>query len=647
MTLEASCVMKIRRKPLSSKGFVGAAAVALALAGGVVAVGPQQASASTGGGYTRLISGSGTAAFGGTVNGPEGLQFPEVRGGDSDEVAPPSTVTITDRSLSRPGRSGASAGSGSVSKSNTGLVSSFDGLNHRDNRLASGGNQFSLEPPDQGLCVGNGKVLEAVNDVMRVYDTHGNALTAATALNAFYGYAPAINRTTLQFGPFVTDPSCIFDGATQRWFLTVLTLDTDPSTGDFVGTNHLDLAVSTSSDPAGSWHVYRIPVQDNGTAGTPNHHCDGGFCIGDYPHIGADANGFYITTNEYELFADGFTGAQIYAFSKQALAANATSVAVTQFDTAGMDNGNPGFTIWPAQSPVGDFATAAGGTEYFLSSNAAEEANGNGTSSSLLVWGLTNTSSLSGSPALTLSHVRLGVNPYAVPPRSAQKAGSVPLADCLNEASCARLILGKADRFTEVESPLDSNDTRMQQVMWANGKLWGALDTALTVGGVNHAGIEWFVVRPTVKTDGTIGATLALNGYSGVAGNNLIYPAIGVTSSGRGVMAFTVVGADHYPSAGYAGIDAISGVGAVHVAAEGLGPQDGFSGYRAFGDPPRPRWGDYGAAAVDGNVIWIASEYIGQTCTLAQYTAAPFGSCGGTRTALANWGTRISEVSVQ
>ncbi len=32
----------------------------------------------------------------------------------------------------------------------------FNGVNHRDQRLANGGNQFSVEPPDQGMCVGNG-----------------------------------------------------------------------------------------------------------------------------------------------------------------------------------------------------------------------------------------------------------------------------------------------------------------------------------------------------------------------------------------------------------------------------------------------------------------------------------------------------------
>jgi len=123
---------------------------------------------------------------------------------------------------------------------------------------------------------------------------------------------------------------------------------------------------------------------------------------------------------------------------------------------------------------------------------------------------------------------------------------------------------------------------------------------------------------------------------------------VAATSSGRGVIAFTVVGADYYPSAGYASIDASVGAGDIHVAAAGLGPQDGFSGYGFYASNPghpRPRWGDYGAAALDGSSIWLASEYIGQTCTLSQYLAAPVGSCGGTRATLGNWGTRISKVT--
>jgi hypothetical protein len=471
-------------------------------------------------------------------------------------------------------------------------------------------------------------------------------LIGVTDLNTFYGYPAAINRSTGVRGPFVTDPSCYFDQPTQRWFHVVLTLDTHPN-GSFTGNNHLDLAVSQTSDPTGKWTIYRIPVQDDGTQGTPNHGCSKGPCLGDYPHIGADANGFYITTNEYSFFGPEFIAAQIYAFSKSALASGVSNIAVTQFDTVGAVNGNPGFTVWPASTPGTAYETAAGGTEYFLSSDAAAEANGTGISSDLIVWALTNTQSLNtASPALNLSHSVLTVNPYAIPPHSDQKAGDFPLGQCLNTPACSTFLNGEPDKFApEVESHLDSNDTRMQQVTFANGKLWGALDSALTLNGVNKAGIEWFIVKPSVSPSG-VGGKVALQGYLGLANNNLTYPAIGVTNSGRGVMAFTLVGADNYPSAGYVAIDANAGVGDIHVAAAGLGPDDGFTSYKYYvGNPPRTRWVDYGAAVADGNSIWIASEYIGQTCTLAQYEAAPFGSCGGTRTSLGNWDTRISKLT--
>jgi hypothetical protein len=100
------------------------------------------------------------------------------------------------------------------------------GLNFHDQRFANGGNQFSVEPPDQALCAGNGFVVESVNDVIQVYDSVGNALLnggQAVDLNTFYGYPAAINRTTGARGPSITDPVCIYDqairrsGASYRW----------------------------------------------------------------------------------------------------------------------------------------------------------------------------------------------------------------------------------------------------------------------------------------------------------------------------------------------------------------------------------------------------------------------------------------------
>jgi hypothetical protein len=620
---------------------------------------------------------------------------------DSDAGPDPFSGTITARSLSRANGNGAAAAASSArAKSTPHFVSGFEGLNLFQQRFARGGNQFTVEPPDQGMCVGNGFIIEAVNDVLNVYNTAGQSVlpdnTAtnvvsgfptdvnhAVDLNSFYGYAPAINRATGVRAQFVTDPTCLFDAATQRFFVVSLTLETRPN-GSFTHVNHLDLAVSQTADPTGKWNIYRTDVTNDGSNPDKSNACP---CLGDYPHIGADANGIYITTNAYPWDGNGFDGAQIYAFSKAQLAAGAANVTMQHIDTFGRVNApsdagatQPGFTLWPAQSPGTDqFEPANNGTEYFLSSNAADEANvpvvgsgGPGTSKQLVVWTLGNTASLnSATPALTLTNKILSVGQYATPPKQQQPGSgaapgtNAPQGLCINDTTtptiagvgCWKLLFNPpAPAHNEVVSRPDSNDTRMQQVMFANGKLWGSLDTALTFGTANRAGIEWFIVNPAA-------GKLALQGYLGAAGHDFTYPAIGVTASGRGVMAFTATGDTLFPSAAYAPIDAIAGTGAWAVVPGGRGaaPDDGFTSYKSqVGNPPRTRWGDYGAAAVDGNSIWVASEYVAHACDYATWGGRFFGAAtgdnklgtcaarpgaAGPRSALGNWSTRISKLT--
>lgn len=595
----------------------------------------------------------------------------------------------------------------SKAKSHPQFQTGFAGLNHYQQRYSRGGNQFSLEPPDQALCVGNGYILEATNDVLNIFNSAGHSVlpdnTAtnivagfprdvnhAVDLNSFYGYAPAINRATGVAGPFITDPTCVYDAATGRFFLVVLTLDTLPN-GAFTHGNHLDLAVSDSSNPTGSWSVYQINVIGDGSNSDPDNACP---CLGDYPHIGADAYNIYLTTNAYPWEGNGFAGAQVYAVNKWDLAAG-TATAYAHFDTYGTvaapsDDTNdpthqPGFTVWPAQSPgANNFNLNNGGTEYFLSSNAADEAKrpvsgtgGNYQSSQIVLWTLTNASNLA---SATLGNVVVSSEAYSLPPRQQQPGtGTVadatttpgaPVGDCLNDSTtvtiagtgCWRLLVTSGAHTgggTEQIMPIDSNDTRMQQVSYANGKVWGALDTgATTANAVTRAGIAWFIVNPS-------NASIFKQGYLANTDYDFTYPAIGVTASGRGVMAFTATGGasnSTNPSAAYAALDAIYGLTAWNIVPGGEGARvdDGFSGYKQLRFPLgiRPRWGDYGAAAVDGNSVWLASEFIQASC---DYTAwgGPFfvggtgdnllGTCGGAshgpgqRTALANWSTFISK----
>jgi hypothetical protein len=544
------------------------------------------------------------------------------------------------------------------------VLSSFNGLNFREQRLANNGNQFSVEPPDQGLCVGNGYILESVNTVLRLRKTDGTAVTGVIDLNTFYGYPAAIDRTKPagqpRFGPSMSDPVCLYDVETKRWFHVILVLFTDPVTGNLTGKNNLDVAVSKTSDPTGEWVIYRIPAQNDGTDGTPNHGCsaeadeDGnpkgnGPCLADYPQLSADGEGFYITTNEFSIFGPEFKSANIWAISKHDLADAEPTVKVVNFETLTSPAGVTGYTLQGGHVDGKDFNSRFGGTQFFLSTTNVTTA----TDDRIAVWALTNTRSLSKrTPKLKLINTVVKVNPYGDPVPVEQKKGNFPLGECINDTTmttpfgpgCWQFIFAQEPKHEEVLSRIAANDARMHKVAYVDGKLWGANSTFLSVGGRERAGIEYYIIRPKLTKEG-LSASVYRQGYLAVLDNSIIFPEIAVNKKGHGAIGFTLVGVDHHPSAAFATISE-DGTGPVQIAAAGVGPQDGFSGYKAFSapNPPRVRWQDYGGATVDpesGN-IWLAGEYIAQTCTLAEYTTAPLGSCGGTRAALGNWGTRIS-----
>ena len=550
---------------------------------------------------------------------------------------------------------GTPTSSGRKTKSNPEVSLSFEGLNHRDSRLAFGGNQFSGEPADQGVCVGNGFILETVNSALQVYNANSGAeVSPVLSLNELYGFPPAINRTTGAFGPFTFDISCHYDPATNRWFHLAVDLDQDPVTGAFNGKNYLDLAVSKSGDPTGSWDIYRIPAMNDGTEGTPDHNCPGGPCFGDFPHIGLDQNGVYITTNEFPMFADGFTGAQVYAISKQALVNGAASIDVYLFDTSQeawqVRPGEPGFTLWPALPTGNQFETDAGGSNYFVSSNAVFD-DANGDSEEIIVWALSNTASLnSATPSLALSRTIVSSLRYAVPANSVQKSGPFPLGECLNDRShsigpgmnCGNFLFGLRPQNVTIGT-IDTGDSRIMDARFANGKLWAVLGTAAEVSGQQRVGVGWFILDASVSGS-NVSAAIRRQGILALTGESFAYPTLGITSSGRGVIGFTRVGESLHPSIGYASIDDVGGVGAVHMIREGQSTQDGFTEYPPVGGN-RPRWGDYGAAAVDGNNVYLAGQYIEQpACTLAQFISTNF-TCFGFRSSLANWSTRVTKLT--
>ena len=275
------------------------------------------------------------------------------------------------------------------------------------------------------------------------------------------------------------------------------------------------------------------------------------------------------------------------------------------------------YSVQPATvPPSGAYEIANGGTEYFMS--ALEF--GTRLDNRLALWALTGTGTLNtATPAVTLRYAIVDSEVYGLPQAMEQKNGPLPLADLVRTGA-----FGKP--AVEHLPLIDGNDDRMNQVVFAAGKLWCALDTVVQPkNGPVRGGIAWFIVTPSLT--GGLSATIAHQGYVSVNRNNVAFPSIAVNPSGKGIIGFTLVGPDYFPSAAYVKVDA-GGIGDVVIAKPGAAPDDGFSGYVTFGGRVG-RWGDYSAASSDeaGNV-WFAAEYIPD---------AP-------RTVLANWGTFIGKV---
>jgi len=324
----------------------------------------------------------------------------------------------------------------------------FDGLNDVDQGFASG---FIFEPPDQGLTVGGGLVVEAVNAAFTYFDS-------ATGENLF-GEGNAI-PLSLFSGLDATDPRCYYDADTGQWFITYLGIGAH----DFVV-----IAVSDPGDPL-DFNVYFIDTADDGTDGTPSH--AGCPCFGDQPLIGSDAYAFYVSTNE---FGSTFNGAQIYAIDKAAIEAGAPSPNVVQFSPGSLEEGIA-YSVVPANVPPGGSADLSnGGTQYFLSALDFFGTLDN----RVAAWAMTGSSNISTDPTLLSLHEKtIPSEVYGTPPANQQAPGPLPLRDAL---AAGEFVDGSGNPvyIKEHEELVRSNDDRMNQVVFAAGKLWSGVNTVV------------------------------------------------------------------------------------------------------------------------------------------------------------------------
>lgn len=464
-----------------------------------------------------------------------------------------------------------------VTHTNVPGESGFFGLNGEQQAVANG--NIDLEPPDQGLCAGNGAIGDFINNALAFYDTHGSQLANTV---------PSYKLFKQPSSDFFSDPRCYYDASTKRWFLTEFILPIFLSTAPPTQF----LAVSNSSDPLGSYTIWSIPTADKGTKNCP--------CFGDFDQLGVDNNGIYISTNEFGLVS-GYNGVIIYAVSKQTIENVSTTGIPPTFFRYRVPKDSFGLTyhIAPAQSPPG--ARFAPNTEYFVEAN-----NNKASDDHLEVYAMKDTSLLAQPAAPPLTHVRIATQSYAFPPDASQKRGPIPL--------------GNANQ--DPEGQLQADFDAIQEVTYTGGHLYAEADTATKTGD----GAAWFVLTPALTKSG-VTATVKHQGYVTVAGQNLLYPVIALNAAGNGYIAYALSGPRYYPSAAYTTFTPSGPSGPVRIAAAGADPEDSFTCYAAFVGPNYGgcRWGDYSMGVAMGRNVLLATEVVPPT----------------SRDYLTNWGTFV------
>jgi hypothetical protein len=436
-----------------------------------------------------------------------------------------------------------------------------------------------LEPPDQGLCAGNGYVMEFINDALAVFDQHGDELVAPV------GSAPAFHTTPSPSALFA-DPRCYYDAPTHHWFYQEFVFAPSSSTQYE--------AVSDTADPTGSYTVYSWTTTDAHTAGCP--------CFGDYDQFGADANGIYVATDEFGISSGAYNGAVIYAISKEGLeSAGATGIVPPVFGyRLTSDPFGAPYIVAPTSTPPG--AAFAPNTEYFVESDSNLASDDH-----LVVYAMHDTSEL-GTPAPpSVYRTEVTTEKYAFPPDATQKAGPRPLGQSVQEPASGI----QADFNAEMEP------------VYTDGHIYAQLDTGTTSGS---DGVDWFILNPSMSGS-TLSATVAHQGVVAVKGTSLLYPYTAVDAHGLGYLLFSLSGPGHYPSPAYIAYGASGATGPVTVATAGAAPEDGFTCYAAYVGPNYGgcRWGDYSMGVAMNGRIYMGTEMVPQ----------------GYRDTLSNWGTYI------
>ncbi|HKP69751.1 MAG TPA: carboxypeptidase-like regulatory domain-containing protein, partial [Pyrinomonadaceae bacterium] len=443
-------------------------------------------------------------------------------------------------------------------------------------------------PPDTEAEVGPNSIVVHVNGRLRTFSKGTSAVAPAAdgVLNVDTDvfFASVITAPGAGEVSFSTDPNVRYDRISNRWFLNIIDVTLNSTTGVTTRVNRVIIAVSDAASngniTAGTvWTFYQF----NGDA----------TLFTDYQSFGVDASAMYIGGNMFTLAgafnstkgfvipkAPALTGSPLTVWAFPGMVATATGAG--PFSPRGVDNTDPSNT-----GP-----TALG---YFIGVD-------NATFNTLMLRRVTNPGSLG--PAPTIS-----ANISLATPLTTRFPVKVPH-------------LGNTGG---TNGRLDALDDRLFSAMIRNGRLWTAQNIGVNNTGVagatnNRNAARWYEIQnlsgtPTVVQSGTLFDDNATNDANQ---RNYWIPTIAVSGQGHAVLGMSIAGTNERINAFVTGRQAGDTLGTMREGPGGVafpGYTASATAYNPAGDPGGGggrRWGDYSATTVDPGddmTMWTFQEY--------------------------------------
>lgn len=392
-------------------------------------------------------------------------------------------------------------------------------------------------PPDTAGAIGPQHVVNPLNNTISIFDRAGTLLSALP-LDNFWA-SLGINAGTF-------DPKIIYDPYGARFVLVSMGDASKP-------TSSLLIAVSTTSDPTGTWIGDQIQVDDA---------AQGPVWL-DYPSLGFTADKITVQVNMFTRDNNRFTGSAIYTFDKTSLYSPPHHAALQRFILR-----NQGIT----QAPALTYDAAL--TDQYLLSRWSGNVNGSGY---LAVYQISGSAAVGGATLTRLGFITSGGTVW----------DSFPPGDFAPQA--------------RIPARVDVGDDRLLSVCYRNGVVYVSHAVMLPVGEMTRSAAQWWeidVSNWTVKALGRVDDPTAATCFA--------FPTLAVNARADiliGCAHFT--GASH-ASAAYVFKPSAGPAQAPVVFASGL---DTY--VKTFGGPAN-RWGDYSATQVDpvnDLDFWTVQEY--------------------------------------